>query len=104
MHQSGGGWAKEDVSGEESGKRESMWPVSRPPILAGWPSLGLHSPPTFFIHLILFPSCSYHWPKASKARQFPFILFQSSLYLFIFEIFYFMTCNDGKQKHVVEKE
>jgi hypothetical protein len=33
-------------------------------------------------------------------KDFPFILFQSSY----FEIFYFMTCNDGKQKHVVEKE
>jgi hypothetical protein len=34
-------------------------------------------------------------------RDFPFILFQSSFYLFIFD---FMTCNDGKQKHDVEKE
>jgi hypothetical protein len=37
-------------------------------------------------------------------KDFPFILFQSSFYLFIFEIFYFITCNDGKQKHDVEKE
>jgi hypothetical protein len=38
-------------------------------------------------------------------RDFPFILFQNSFYLFIyFEIFDFMICNDGKQKHVVEKE
>jgi hypothetical protein len=36
-------------------------------------------------------------------RDFPFILFQSSFY-FIFLIFHFMTCNDGKQKHYVEKE
>jgi hypothetical protein len=39
-------------------------------------------------------------------RDFPVILFQSSFYLYIY-IFYildFMTCNDGKQKHVVEKE
>jgi hypothetical protein len=36
-------------------------------------------------------------------RDFPFILFQSSFYLFIF-IFDFMICNDGKQKHAVEKE
>jgi hypothetical protein len=36
-------------------------------------------------------------------RDFPFILFQSSFYLFIF-IFDFMTCNDGKQNHAVEKE
>jgi hypothetical protein len=34
-------------------------------------------------------------------RDFPFILFQSSICLFIFD---FMICNDGKQKHVVEKE
>jgi hypothetical protein len=37
-------------------------------------------------------------------RDFPFILFQSSFYLFIFEIFDFMTCNDGKPKHAVEKD
>jgi hypothetical protein len=38
-------------------------------------------------------------------RDFPFILFQSSFYLFIFfEIFDAMTCNDGKQKHDVEKD
>jgi hypothetical protein len=39
-------------------------------------------------------------------RDFPFILFQSSFYLYIyfFEFFDFMTCNDGKQKHDVEKE
>jgi hypothetical protein len=37
-------------------------------------------------------------------RDFPFILLQSSFCLFIFEIFDFMTCNDGKQKHDVEKE
>jgi hypothetical protein len=33
-------------------------------------------------------------------RDFPFILFQSSFYFFIFD---FMTCNGGKQKHAVEK-
>jgi hypothetical protein len=37
-------------------------------------------------------------------RDFPFILFQSSFYLYIFLFFYFITCNEGKQKHVVEKE
>jgi hypothetical protein len=36
--------------------------------------------------------------------DFPFILFQSSFYLYFFKKIYFMTCNDGKQKHVVEKE
>jgi hypothetical protein len=35
-------------------------------------------------------------------RDFPFILFKSSFYLYIF--FDFMICNDGKQKYVVEKE
>jgi hypothetical protein len=34
-------------------------------------------------------------------RDFSFILFQSSFYLFIFD---FLTCNDGNQKHDVEKE
>jgi hypothetical protein len=37
-------------------------------------------------------------------RGFPFILFQSSFYLYNFLIFDFMTCNGGKQKYVVEKE
>jgi hypothetical protein len=39
-------------------------------------------------------------------RDFLFILFQSSFYLFIyiFKFFEFMTCNEGKQKYVVEKE
>jgi hypothetical protein len=36
-------------------------------------------------------------------RDFPFILFQSSFYLY-FLFFYFLTCNDGKQKHAMEKE
>jgi hypothetical protein len=37
-------------------------------------------------------------------RDFPFIIFQSSFYLyFFFENFDFMTCNDGKQKHAMEK-
>jgi hypothetical protein len=30
MHQSGGGGAKEDVSGEENGKRGSRWPAGHP--------------------------------------------------------------------------
>jgi hypothetical protein len=34
-------------------------------------------------------------------RDYLFILFQSSFYLFIFD---FMTCNDGKQKYDVKKE
>jgi hypothetical protein len=39
-------------------------------------------------------------------RDFPFIIFQSSFYLFIpfFENIDFMTCNDGKPKHSMEKE
>jgi hypothetical protein len=37
-------------------------------------------------------------------KDFPIILFQSSFYLFIFQNFDFMICNDGKQKHAVEKE
>jgi hypothetical protein len=36
-------------------------------------------------------------------RDFPFILFQSSFFIF-FYIFDFMTCNNEKQKHVVEKK
>jgi hypothetical protein len=36
-------------------------------------------------------------------RDFPFILFHSSFYFFVI-FFEFMTCNDGKQKHDVEKE
>jgi hypothetical protein len=38
-------------------------------------------------------------------KDFLFIHLQSSFYLFLFfEIFDFMTCNDGRQKHGVEKE
>jgi hypothetical protein len=37
-------------------------------------------------------------------RDFSFILFQSSFYLYFFKNFDFMTCNDGNQKHDVEKE
>jgi hypothetical protein len=37
-------------------------------------------------------------------KDFPFILFQCSSYLFIFENFDFMTCNDGEQKHAMKKE
>jgi hypothetical protein len=38
-------------------------------------------------------------------RDFFFILFQSSFYLYIFfKISDFMTCNEGKQKHAMEKE
>jgi hypothetical protein len=35
-------------------------------------------------------------------RDFSFIPFQSSFYLYIF--FDFMICNNGKQKHDVKKE
>jgi hypothetical protein len=35
-------------------------------------------------------------------RDFPFILSESSFYLYIY--FDFMTCIDGKQKHAVENE
>jgi hypothetical protein len=38
-----------------------------------------------------------------RFRDFTFIIFQSSFYLYFFEIFDFMTRNDGKQKHAVEK-
>jgi hypothetical protein len=38
-------------------------------------------------------------------RDFPFILFEIPyIYMYILLFFDFMTCNDGKQKHVVEKE
>jgi hypothetical protein len=37
-------------------------------------------------------------------RDFPVILFQNSFYLYIFNFFEFMTCNNGKQKHGVENE
>jgi hypothetical protein len=37
-------------------------------------------------------------------RDFLFILFQSFFYLYFFEIFDFMTCNDGNQKHAMKNE
>jgi hypothetical protein len=39
-------------------------------------------------------------------RDFPFILFQNSFYFYIyfFNFFDFVTCNDGKQKYAMEKE
>jgi hypothetical protein len=52
--------------------------------------LGLDSIPTFILHFILLLSCSLHWPKASKVKQIPFILFESSFYLFIFWKFYIL--------------
>jgi hypothetical protein len=55
MQQSSGGWAKEDISGEESGKRESRWPVGRP-------SPGLHSPPST-------PSCSHPAQTTNQKHQ-----------------------------------
>jgi hypothetical protein len=65
----------------------------RPPIF-GWPAeLGFHSLPTFILHFILLLSCSLYWPKASKVKQLPFILFQSSFYLFL-KFIDFILCND----------
>jgi hypothetical protein len=61
-----------------------------------WPPLSpnfLHPP--HLIPLVLKPLSKSNFP--SFFSKVPFI------YLF-FEIFDFMACNDGKQKHVVEKE
>jgi hypothetical protein len=38
--------------------------------------------------------------KTISLHSFPKFL----LFIYLFEIFYFMTCNDGKQKHAMEKE
>jgi hypothetical protein len=74
----------------------------RPATIFGWPAmLGLHSIPTFILHFILLLSCSLHWPKASKVKQIPFILFQSSFYLFIFWFFKILY---DEITHAVEKE
>jgi hypothetical protein len=50
----------------------------------------------------LFPSCSLHWPEASKVKQIPSSF---SKVLFISLIFLgFMRCNDALNKYAVEKE
>jgi hypothetical protein len=54
----------------------------------------------YFINKTLFLNLA-NLELGEGFRNFSFILFQSSLYFFIFD---FMTCNDGKQKHAVEKE
>jgi hypothetical protein len=42
--------------------------------------------------------------KSIKSKIIFFYSFSKFLLFIYFEIFDFMTCNDGKQKHVVEKE
>jgi hypothetical protein len=66
-------------------------------------TLGLHLTPTFILHHILLLSCSLHLPKASKAKQIPFIFFQSSIYFFL-KILDFMIYNDAINKYTVGKE
>jgi hypothetical protein len=60
-----------------------------------WPPLSpnfLHSP--HVVPLVLKPLTKSIKSEANSLHSFPkFLLF-----------FYFMTCNDGKQKHDVEKE
>jgi hypothetical protein len=92
--------AKEDVSGEESGKRVSRWPAGHP----FWPAgqaLASTLPQ-------LSPSTSSSSPCAQTTdqkhqKQVNFPSFFSKL-PFIYYFFDFMTCNDGKQKHATEKE
>jgi hypothetical protein len=52
-------------------------------------------------------SCSPHAQTTDQNHQkegnFP-SFFSKVPFIYLFEIFYFMTCNDGKQKHDVEKE
>jgi hypothetical protein len=68
--------------------------ASQPSIFGRLAMLGLHSTPTFLLHFILLLSCSLHSPNAPKVKQISFTLFESYIYLFIFEIFDFILCND----------
>ena len=47
---------------------------------------------------------SYSDQKHQKQDNFPSFFSKVSFIYLFFEIFDFMTCNDGKQKHAVEKE
>jgi hypothetical protein len=66
-----------------------------------WPPLSpnfLHPPR--LVPLVLKPLT-----ESIKSKAISLHFFQRSFYLFLFfEIFDFMTCNDGKQKHAVQKE
>jgi hypothetical protein len=81
---------REIVEGKEE-RREKV--VGQPPIFGRPVMLGLQSIPTFILHFILLLSFSLHLPKASKVKQIPFILFQSSFYLFL-KFLNFIICND----------
>jgi hypothetical protein len=66
-----------------------------------WPPLSpnfLHPP--HLVPLMLKPLTKSIKSKAISLHSFPKFL----LFLFLFLIFDFMTCNDGKQKHFAEKE
>jgi hypothetical protein len=79
MHQSGGGWAKEDVSGEESGKRGSRWPAGQA-LAYTLPQL---SPSPHLVPLMLKPLTKSFKSKAISLHSFPKFL------LFIFWNFWF---------------
>jgi hypothetical protein len=73
--------------GEGGRRATNLWPTDH-----AWPPLNPYFHPPF-------SSCSYHahstHQKASKVKQIPFILFQSSIYLLLlFENFDFILCND----------
>jgi hypothetical protein len=92
---------KMTVEGKE-GKKGGRWPVGHKS-LAGWPHLASTRLPLLFFTT----SCSSHAhstdPKASKVKQIPFILFQSSIYFFL-KFLDFMICNGAINKYVVGKE
>jgi hypothetical protein len=83
---------KREIVEGNGGKGEKV--ASRPPIFSRLAMLGLHSILTFILHCIVLLSCSLHWPKASKAKSIPFIIFQSSFYLFFLKFLDFILCND----------
>jgi hypothetical protein len=82
---------KREIVKGKGGKEGKL--AGQPPIFGRPTMLGLHSTPTFILHFILLLSCSLHLPKASKVKQIPFILFQSSFYLFL-NFLDFILCND----------
>jgi hypothetical protein len=60
--------------------------------------------PSFLYPPHLVPLMLKPLTKSIKSKIIFFHSFSKFLLFIYFEIFDFMTCNDGKQKHVVEKE
>jgi hypothetical protein len=77
---------KRRKEGEGGRTATNLWPTGQ-----AWPPLN----PYFHPLLHLAPIMISPLTKGIKRKQIPFILLQSSCYLFIyFEVFDFLLCND----------